>query len=40
MLSNRKKFINVLYTDNDTYLSKDPQFVPTEEISGTGLFEF
>lgn len=40
VLSNRKKFINVLYTDNDTYLSKDPQFVPTEEISGTGLFEF
>lgn len=40
VLSNKKKFINVLYTDNDTYLSKDPQFVPTEEISGTGLFEF
>ena len=40
VLSNRKKFINVLYTDNDTYLSKDPSFIPQEEIAGTGLFEF
>jgi hypothetical protein len=39
VLSNRKKFINVLYTDNDTYLSKDPQFKPQEEITGIGLFE-
>ena len=39
VLSNRKKFNKVVYTDNDTYLSKDPQFVPTEEITSTSLFE-
>ena len=31
VLSNRYKFINICYTDNDTYLSKDPKFKPTEE---------
>jgi hypothetical protein len=39
VLSNRKKFNKVVYTDNDTYLSKDPKFVPTEEVTGTSLFE-
>lgn len=39
VLSNRKKFVNVLYTDNDTYLSKNPQFRPTEETLSTGLFD-
>jgi len=39
VLSNKHKF-TVTYTDNDTYLSKDPHFVPTEEVSGAGLFEF
>ena len=39
VLSNRHKFINVRYTDNDTYLSKDPKFVPDEDVVGTGLFE-
>jgi hypothetical protein len=40
VLSNRYKFCNVLYTDNNTYLSKDPTYRPTEELSGTNLFEF
>jgi len=39
VLSNRYKFINVIYTDNDTYLSKDPKFVPKEDVVGSGLFE-
>lgn len=39
VLSNKKKFNKVVYTDNDTYLSKDPKFVPVEEITGTSLFE-
>jgi len=39
VLSNRKKFNKVVYTDNDTYLSKDPKFMPTEEVTGTSLFE-
>jgi len=33
VLSNKKKFINIIYTDNDTYLSKDPTFEPAEETS-------
>lgn len=31
VLANRYKFINLVYTDNDSYLSKDPKFVPTEQ---------
>jgi len=30
VLTNRYKF-NIIYTDNDTYLSKDINFVPVEE---------
>ena len=37
VLSNRYKFINVLYTDDNTYLSKDPLFKPKEQES---LFEW
>jgi glycosyltransferase involved in cell wall biosynthesis len=40
VLSNRHKFINVWYTDNNTYLSKDPTFKPEEELTGESLFEF
>jgi glycosyltransferase involved in cell wall biosynthesis len=39
VLSNKKKFCNIIYTDNDTYLSKDPQFKPVEEVQSTNLFE-
>jgi hypothetical protein len=39
VLSNKKKFINIIYTDNDTYLSKDPSFRPVEEVTGLSLFE-
>jgi hypothetical protein len=39
VLSNKKKFCKIIYTDNDTYLSKDPQFKPVEEVSSTKLFE-
>jgi glycosyltransferase involved in cell wall biosynthesis len=39
VLSNKYKFINVWYTDTDTYLSKDPTFKPVEEETGTSLFE-
>ena len=39
VLSNKYKFINVWYTDNDTYLSKDPTYKPVEEETGLSLFE-
>lgn len=39
VLSNKKKFCNIIYTDNDTYLSKDPKFRPIEETETTNLFE-
>ena len=39
VLSNKHKFLTVCYTDNDTYLSKDPTFKPIEEIAGLSLFE-
>jgi glycosyltransferase involved in cell wall biosynthesis len=39
VLSNKHKF-RVIYTDNDTYLSKDPKFEPIEEATGMSLFEF
>lgn len=37
VLSNQHKF-SVTYTDNDTYFSKDPVFVPIEEPVGFDLF--
>jgi glycosyltransferase involved in cell wall biosynthesis len=40
VLSNKHKFTNVWYTDNDTFLSKDPTFKPEEELTGESLFEF
>jgi glycosyltransferase involved in cell wall biosynthesis len=40
VLSNKHKFINVCYTDNNTYLSKDPTYKPEEELTGKSLFEF
>ena len=39
VLSNKHKF-RVIYTDNDTYMSKDPKFEPIEEVTGMSLFEF
>ena len=39
VLSNRYKFLHVVYTDNDTWLSKDPCFKPVEETVGSNLFE-
>jgi glycosyltransferase involved in cell wall biosynthesis len=39
VLGNKHKFINVCYTDTDTYLSKDPTFKPVEEVVGASLFE-
>lgn len=39
VLSNRHKFLIVSYTDDNSYLSKDPTFVPVEEENGKSLFE-
>lgn len=39
VLSNRYKFINILYTDDDTYLSKNPTFKPVKEETSKNLFE-
>lgn len=39
VLSNKHKFINVIYTDENTYLSKDPSFRPTEKTTVVSLFE-
>ena len=39
VLTNRHKF-RVIYTDKDTWLTKDPSFEPSEEVTGLGLFEF
>lgn len=38
VLSNQHKF-RVIYTDSDTYLTKDPSFEPKDEESSLGLFE-
>lgn len=38
VLTNKHKF-RVIYTDEDTYLTKDPSFEPTEEVTGLSLFE-
>ena len=39
VLGNKHKFLSIYYTDNDTYLSKDPTFKPVEEVTGASLFE-
>lgn len=39
VLTNKHKF-RVIYTDEDTYLSKDPSFEPTEELTSESLFEW
>jgi len=38
VLTNRHKF-NIVYTDKNTYLSKDDNFVPEEQLTGLALFE-
>jgi glycosyltransferase involved in cell wall biosynthesis len=38
VLSNKHKF-RVIYTDKDTYLTKDPNFVPIDDVSSINLFE-
>lgn len=38
VLTNKHKF-RVIYTDKDTYLTKDPSFEPVEKEVGLGLFE-
>jgi hypothetical protein len=38
VLSNKHKF-TVIYTDRNTYLTKDTNFTPTEETVGVSLFE-
>jgi hypothetical protein len=40
VLSNRYKFCNVIYTDENSYLSKDPTYRPQEEVTGASLFQF
>jgi glycosyltransferase involved in cell wall biosynthesis len=39
VLTNKHKF-RVIYTDNETYLTKDPSFEPVEEVAGASLFSF
>ena len=39
VLANRHKFTMNVYTDDNTYLSKDPAFKPEEKVTGLGLFE-
>ena len=39
VLTNKHKF-RVIYTDDDTYLTKDPNFEPMEEETGLNLFSF
>jgi hypothetical protein len=39
VLANKYKFLNVCYTDSDTYLSKDPTYNPVEEETALSLFE-
>lgn len=38
-LTNKHKY-RIIYTDNDTYLTKDPSFEPTIEETGVSLFSF
>lgn len=37
VLTNKHKF-RLIYTDTDTYLTKDPHFEPVEEVTGLNLF--
>jgi glycosyltransferase involved in cell wall biosynthesis len=39
VLTNKHKY-RVIYTNDNTYLSKDPNFEPTEELTGASLFSF
>jgi glycosyltransferase involved in cell wall biosynthesis len=39
VLTNKHKY-RVIYTDDNTYLTKDPSFEPTEELTGESLFSF
>jgi hypothetical protein len=39
VLTNKHKF-RVIYTDEETYLSKDPSFEPTEKLTNESLFEW
>jgi hypothetical protein len=39
VLANKYKFVSVYYTDNDTYLSKDPTYKPVEEETSVSLFD-
>jgi glycosyltransferase involved in cell wall biosynthesis len=39
VLTNQHKY-RIIYTDKDTYLTKDPSFEPIEEEVGLGLFNF
>jgi glycosyltransferase involved in cell wall biosynthesis len=34
ILTNKSKY-NIIYTDNDTYLAKDPNFIPKEEVASS-----
>jgi hypothetical protein len=38
VLTNKHKY-RIIYTDENTYLSKDPSFEPKEEEMGLALFE-
>jgi glycosyltransferase involved in cell wall biosynthesis len=38
VLTNKHKY-RIIYTDDGTYLTKDPTFEPVEELQGSGLFE-
>jgi hypothetical protein len=37
-LTNKHKY-RIIYTDEETYLTKDPDFEPIEEVEGLSLFE-
>ena len=37
--NNRYKFCNIIYTDEHSYLSKDPTYKPVKEDTGISLFE-
>jgi hypothetical protein len=39
VLTNKHKY-RIIYTDSDTYLTKDPSFEPIEEETGLSLFSF
>ena len=38
-LTNKHKY-RIIYTDNDTFMTKDPSYEPTEEETGASLFSF